>query len=59
MEEANQKVDPSFHARIKTIEQEISELKLEIPRVSGLAEAAILDIFTKLKQAAQYAIFMG
>jgi len=41
MEEANQKVDPSFHVRIKAIEQEITELKLEIPRVAGLAEAAV------------------
>jgi len=41
MEEANQKVDPSFHVRIKAIEQEIAELKLEIPRVAGLAEAAV------------------
>jgi len=41
MEEANQKVDPSLHSRIKAIEQEIAELKSEIPRVVGLAEAAV------------------
>lgn len=44
MEEADEKVDPSFQVRLKSIEAEINVLKAEAPRITTLAETAVKDL---------------
>lgn len=56
MEEANEKVDPSFNVNLKNIEAEIAVLKQDQPRVLNLLTIAVNNLCENLKEAVERSI---